>query len=212
MDLDAYRPNWPEEEPVRQSSWLVIVQAAWTLLAAEGYMLIFSISVITFPAGVAALFGVVRHVIRGQHDSTRALYWRLFRENFKQASTAGWIAILLGAGVLWDMRDVSVHGALAISTWILGAVILCWTVTLFSLMVHISMASWRLMFSAFKLVFFKVHWTVVNLAVIIILWEIALRSLLFTLCIFPPLVALISYTCFSKKVSGLPVAPPPGGV
>lgn len=197
-DLD--RPPEPVLQRIAQWIYLVVAMSVLTLGC--------SLLIVTAPAALVALMGVARQLLRGDAVSLRPTFFRLFRENFRQATIVGWILIGVGWMLVVDLRLAPMHSLYRIGLW--GVVMIYGMVVANAgaLMAHMRMNARALLGASFKLVFYKAHWTVINLAALYTLWAIAIHFPVSLLFLFPGLAALLTYACFERKVRGLvPEAP-----
>lgn len=111
----------------------------------------------------------------------------------------GWIFLLLGFPAILDVRIWGGHG------WTTGDL---WLVAAIYLMVHLRMSSWGLVTTAFKLTFFKIQWTLLVFAGVLVMWKVSLHSPVLLVLGFPGFSASLSYWCFAKKVQGLAIVSP----
>ncbi len=167
-----------------------------------------SLLIVTAPSAFVALLGIARQLLRGDTVAVRPAFFRLLRENFRQATVVGWILIGAGWMLMIDLRLAPIHSLYRIGLWAVFLIYLMVVAQAGALMAHMRMGSLALLGAAFKLVFYRVHWTVVNLAALYLIWSVAVRFPVSIVLLFPGVAALVTYACFQRKVRDLiPVAP-----
>jgi uncharacterized membrane protein YesL len=164
--------------------------------------------IVTAPAGVAALFGVSRRMLREGDVPVFRAFFQLFAENFKQSMICGWILGIVTFLGVTDFRIVSaVHtslypvltAALSVTFLILALVWL----HLFSLMVHMRMTIRQLFVSALKISFYKAHLSIANLAFLVFAFLIAARFPFFLFFFYPGVCAFVTYWFVDRKFQAL---------
>lgn len=201
-------PIWSPNDDLTtpaEPRWVHLLSQLWDLVSMSFYATLFSLPVITIPAAWAALTGVARQRHRGSRQAVRSIFWRLFRENFWQATWLGWIFLLLGITAIVDVRLLHQHGWLLVALWFVSALYLAFLLQLFPLMVHMRMSSRHLVSTAFKLVFFRIHWTFLGALGVVASLVIASHSLLLMILVLPGGTATYSYWCFDQKARHLNV-------
>ena len=74
---------------------------------------------------------------------------------------------------------------------------------LFPLMVHMRMTSGHLIVGAFKLIFFKAHLSLLNVALVYLLWVMGQFFPWTIIFLSPGIAATLSYVIFDRKVQSL---------
>ena len=193
---DHYKPRW-----------IHLLSQLWDVVSMSFYGALFTLPIITIPAAWAALTGVARQRHRGSRRAVRVIFWKMFRENFWQATSLGWIFLLLGIMAIVDVRLLHQHGWLMVALWFVSALYLAFLLQLFPLMVHMRMPSRDLVSTAFKLVFFRIHWTFLGVIGVLASLVIASHSLLLMILVLPGGAATYTYWCFDQKARHLNVLP-----
>ncbi len=185
----------PPLQKIAQWIYLIVAMSVLTLGS--------SLLVVTAPAAFVALMGIARQLLRGDSVTLRPTFFRLFRENFRQATVVGWLLIGVGWMLIVDLRLASMHSLYRIGLWAVVMIYLMWVANAGALMAHMQMTYRALLGASFKLVFYKAHWTIVNLGTLYLLWSVAVHFPVSLIFLFPGVAALVTYACFSRKVRDL---------
>ncbi len=156
-----------------------------------------------FPA-TAAMFGVVRKWIKGDEPPIFTTYRKLFAENFKQSMITGFVLTFVVFIFAVDYyfilhHKTSLNLIILIVLYFASLVYISTTLSLYPLMVNNYMTARQLLINAFKLGFFKPHYTFVNIALIGIVFYMSLlyTFILFFFCF--SMCAWITYWCADRK-------------
>lgn len=162
--------------------------------------------VITIFPATAAMFGVVRKWIKGDEPPIFTTYCKLFAENFKQSMIVGivltLVAIILAADFYYLLHHKSsLHLLIIPMLYFVCLLYISTIISIYPLMVNNYLSTTQLLVNAFKMGFYKPHYTFVNIVLTGIVFYISLRYtfILFFFCF--SLCAWITYWCADRKFS-----------
>lgn len=166
--------------------------------------LVSCILVVTIPAASAALFGVIRKLIRGDEPSLFREYRKQFVENFKQSLIIGVIMLVIGLFWAEDVRlTFLIHTPMGLyvrsALLLVGLLYFGTLLHVFPLMVHGYFTVKHLLVSAFKLSLYRYHLTLANVIAVVVLFVLSLRfSFLFVFFYFS-LATYVTYWLVNRK-------------
>lgn len=181
-----------------------VCRYVYNFLIMSALFLLTCIPIVTIPAGIAALCGVAREQQRDDSQGLLRPFWRLFKENFVNATLSGWTLAAFGAFLSIDARLTDyVHSVIdlpiTIALWFLLIAEISVSLHIFPLMVHVKSSYRDLFLSALKLSIYRVHLTVANLLVLVIAGAIAFHFSLTLLLLFPGVAAYVTYWFVNQK-------------
>ena len=152
-----------------------------------------SIPIFTIGASTTALYYVSMKIVRGEESSLTKLFFKSFRENFRQ-STVLWL-ILLGIGlllagdgyILWHLRATSAGAMAVIWTLMLAVVIvaaIAYVIVLmyvFPLVASVSNTNWAMLKNSF---FIGIHYLFCS----ILVFAIHFAMFFAVVAVFTPLI------------------------
>lgn len=182
----------------RLATWI------YTFALLNVLFLIVCLPVVTIPASTAALFGVVRKLIRGDDSAIFRQFFKQFAGNFKQSLIAGWILFLIGVFGFMDFHMAQlIHSALGVFvTTILLLIALLYIsviIHIYPLMVHGYFTLRDLFTNAIKISLYKFHLTVVNIVLVVVLAFVCLQFPFLYLFFFFSLAAYLTYWIVNLK-------------
>jgi len=175
--------------------------------------LISCIPIITiFPAS-AALFAVVRQLVKNNQISIFKKYWMYFAENFKQSFLIGIFSTCISLFLFVDFRIID-HMQTSIKSIFFSCLVaitvyfILFLFCAFPLMVNSYYSTKQLILNAFKLSMYKPHLTLINLIATSAIVLASLKStyiLVFFSCSF---TAYLTYWIAERKFSALELSNP----
>ena len=167
-----------------------------------------SLPIVTFPAAVAALFGVARRLYLDGNVAVFFTFFKLFAGNFKQSMIAGGAVTALSILAVIDLRvahiaNGSLDFAFRCAILFVFLILAFITVNLFPLMVHVQTTTWRLLVLSLKLSIYKIHLTVANLLLLIGAFLVAARFPVSLIFLYPGVAAYVTYWFADRKFQSI---------
>jgi uncharacterized membrane protein YesL len=176
--------------------------------------LISCIPIITiFPAS-AAMFGVVRQMVKKNDISIFTKYRTYFVENFKQSFIIGLFATVIGLFLYADFRIIGqIHSSLSpiisVCLLILSFYFMLTLLSVFPLMVNAYYTTKQLLTNAFKFSMYKPHLTLLNLIALVVFFYVSLRFTFLLFFFTSSVSAYITYWFAERKfITLMPQADP----
>ena len=171
-------------------------------------LVVASLPIVTFPAAVAALFGVARRLYLDGNVGVFFTFFKLFAGNFKQSMIAGGAVTALSILAVIDLRvahiaNGSLHFAFTSAILFVFLILAFITVNLFPLMVHVQTTTWRLLVLSLKLSIYKIHLTVANLLLLFGAFLVAARFPVSLIFLYPGVAAYATYWFAHRKFQSI---------
>ncbi|MCL6439599.1 MAG: DUF624 domain-containing protein [Rubrobacteraceae bacterium] len=94
-----------------ESRWYRALEVCANFLYLNLLWLVCSVPIITLPASMAAMFGVVREWVKGREPGVTGSFFSFFRENFRQSTWIGFLWALVGVILAVDFAVVRGMGS-----------------------------------------------------------------------------------------------------
>ncbi|MCH4038950.1 MAG: DUF624 domain-containing protein [Lachnospiraceae bacterium] len=136
---------------------MTVLTQIFDLVVLNLITLVMCVPIVTAGASLTAMHYVLWHSVRQEGDSIWKMYWRSFRQNFKQA-TLIWLGVLAIIAVLmldWGLTgymSASAANVMKILIAVLAFLLLCWLQYLFPLLSRYENTSRQTMKNAMALI------------------------------------------------------------